>query len=1133
MLKSRMKHYQALCYGFVPARKPTIATHQLHNERGERERPSSCNNININNDQVICKTNHNQSRKEDCQQLSSTDTTSPANVYHHPRLAPPYQNQSGPLAIGGLSTPSVSSVSSASIPPSPGSGLPPLNIGPSGPPPPPPPPPPIPIGPNTIPPIPAISSLTTGIGQPPPAPPLNMPLASMMALHLPPPSPHTIHSSQHSNTLLNNVSTPPTIVSTSAYSIISHQHPQIPMPQIPNQHNLNSAFTTTTNSLLASGTMSTHATHSLTTPGVVQSPLNTTTNHLSQHIGHSSSRVREVSTPTTIAVITTMPLNTPSTSATILTTTASTNVATLVTVPAITSASTPHPTFVRPFEDSFRSTTKPHTWSIVNNHNSTVTNQINHQDIVKPSTAIHSTNVQTYQQDNNTNLSTMESSKVSGAIYSPHQQYHHHSPHLSGSNVTNLYKPQLSTPIQHSLPSIKQITPISVCTTNGDTTKITTAPVITTGHFNINGNKTSSGVSADNHDVQQVMTTQKNGATLDNGISVHDKSNASVNYYGNVDNNFSTSATMNKHANTNHRSILDVPPRENNKIYIPCNDVSSTIAQSRPTMLNQNARMTSNSSVDNNKYPIIVSQQVSDVNKEQISPVINNKSPSICAGMEKNNKVDTNIALQINKSLIDTQTSVVSSPTTTTTTTTTAAATTTTLYQPAALKRSINEISQKEPPIDTNILQSIKSEEVLRTCQNVSNVLLQIPKYQEKLLNFSNNELKGSYCYTDKCNNLTEIATVKCEPAVLNVPDPTKALNKIEIAYDDGKSMSPDDTKQQLTSTLDLAEKRRKRKRERSATCSSDSEGDDDVKDVDLWITKGPPAKSCYSEKKLSFLAIFGLTTLSMRNEIELNKLEKRYRLNPEPPEMFHDTTDTIIESILPIPKEHPDVLLNSSDFMPKVGFLKTIGLDIMPPSKRDEAEVTWQYVLRDRKKRKSTNTVTVYCDRIAKAYSKEPPTLPKPPQKMRLLDKIKIKSSPGRAPFLPPLIPNIFSNYYPALLSLNENGIKQQSKVNNLHENGDYDDNNDSNSDKITWSSVEDVMIAFQKYSKEKSIEREILSGQMSKLITRANVLRAEAINYERMRYELIIARSSLESERRVVTDKIERINALVRNLR
>ena len=184
-------------------------------------------------------------------------------------------------------------------------------------------------------------------------------------------------------------------------------------------------------------------------------------------------------------------------------------------------------------------------------------------------------------------------------------------------------------------------------------------------------------------------------------------------------------------------------------------------------------------------------------------------------------------------------------------------------FQPN-FKFSINDIAQK--PIDTTqLMQSIKSEEVLRTCQNVSNVLLQIPKYQEKLLNFSN-ELKTAFCFTDKCNNLTEIS-VKCEPAVLNVPDLSKALVKQDATSE--KSFLVPEKPKELTSSLDLAERRRKRKRERNNTslaCSSDSEGEEETRDVDLWIIKGPPAKLQYSEKKLAFLAMFGLTTLSMRN---------------------------------------------------------------------------------------------------------------------------------------------------------------------------------------------------------------------------------------------------------------------------
>lgn len=68
---------------------------------------------------------------------------------------------------------------------------------------------------------------------------------------------------------------------------------------------------------------------------------------------------------------------------------------------------------------------------------------------------------------------------------------------------------------------------------------------------------------------------------------------------------------------------------------------------------------------------------------------------------------------------------------------------------------------------------------------------------------------------------------------------------------------------------------------------------------------------------------------------MELCKVEKRYKLNPDPPELPLEV-EPAIESVLPIPREHPDVLLHTPDFEPKVGFLRTIGLDVMPPNKRD-----------------------------------------------------------------------------------------------------------------------------------------------------------------------------------------------------
>ncbi|XP_008545520.1 uncharacterized protein LOC103569795 [Microplitis demolitor] len=1139
------------------ARKPTIAT-QLHNERGERDRPNSRNNINVNNtsnDSVICKSTHNQPRKEDQSPTLAAEPSNLSPVYHHQRLAPPYTNPPAAQLATGISTSSICSVSSTPMTPSLGAGLPPLNLGPAI--------PPVPIGPA----IPAMSPLAPGI--PPPAP-LNMSLAPMMGLHLPPPPPNTIHSSQHSNSLLSSVSTPTTVSST--YPIphqpvpIHQQQPPQPSPSMPPQpqhqqhplsvqHHLNSGFTTTTNSMLASGTMTTHATHTLATPGAAPPSINLS-NHLSSHMTHSSSRMKEVSTPTTTTAITTMSYSS-------LTTTASTPVPTIT---ATTSAPSHQPAFVRPFEDSFRSSAttnkppppSPQTWSIVNNHNPNMTSQIHQESLVKLPTGtvppavplpvpvapipIPGAAVTNFPQDN---TMPIDNSKSSSTIYTPHHHHHHHHQqqqqqyhhsHIPPPNTTSLYKPQsFSVASHHPQLSTKQTTStINTTTTTPTSAAAVVAPPPTStptstststclatngdttakpGHLNINGTKMS--VSDGLNDVLGTVSPHKNGGMpFDNGVSGQDKITSNVNYYtnsGTAENNFTTPT---KHVNLNHRTLLEHSNSKDNKVQVN-NESPVGHHHPKPAIYNR----LNNVNVDKAQYPV---QVINESIKERMSPVSIKSTGSV--GDKNGNKLDNpavKMSLEVPSVLPASALS----------------------YPPVALKYPSNDIVSSKDSIDTSsLLQSIKSEEVLRTCQNVSNVLLQIPKYQEMLINYSTNELKGSYCYTDKCNNLTEIS-VKCEPPVINVPDVTKALSKSSDSVNvTEQSSSPVavpvslslplppaaamEKPKELTSTLDLAEKRRKRKREQNAgiACSSESESEEDAaKDVDLWITKGPPAKMCYSEKKLSFLAIFGLTTLSMRNEIELHKLEKRYRLNPEPPEVLVDTNETAVESLLPIPKEHPDVLINSSDFMPKVGFLKTIGLDVMPPSKRDEAEVIWQYVLRDRKKRKSTNCVTVYCDRIAQEYEKNPP---RPPQKMRLLDRVKVKPPSGRTLLAP--LPGLFSGYYSAVPAPLENGVSQQYKFTSSHRDEDSEENK-----KVTWTNIEDIMVAYHQYSKEKSTERKVLTDQMSKMIARANILRSEAIHLERVRYELLATKSSLESERRSISDQIERINTLVRSLR
>lgn len=119
---------------------------------------------------------------------------------------------------------------------------------------------------------------------------------------------------------------------------------------------------------------------------------------------------------------------------------------------------------------------------------------------------------------------------------------------------------------------------------------------------------------------------------------------------------------------------------------------------------------------------------------------------------------------------------------------------------------------------------------------------------------------------------------------------------------------------------------------------------------------------------------------------------------------------------------------------------------------------------MRDRKKRKSTNCVTVYCDRIAQEYGKNPP---KAPQKMRLLDRVKVKPPSGRAPLLPPL-PGLFSAYYPAVPVPIENGVNQLYQFPIKQRTWAEEENEESeDTKKAIWTNIEDIMTAYYQYSK------------------------------------------------------------------
>jgi len=421
--------------------------------------------------------------------------------------------------------------------------------------------------------------------------------------------------------------------------------------------------------------------------------------------------------------------------------------------------------------------------------------------------------------------------------YPPPQQYHH--PPIPVSHVPSVSKPphfstsssssssSSSSHQQHHSQSKLNVPTINISNSSSGGTN-----TINSANSNITKQQSAHHI-AESHQTT-TTTTSRNDSSTNNCVSSEKTMTNSVIF--NANNQINSGGKIANHTNAHHKNNSDIAPKDNK--LNACNEktVSENIIR-QPQLSNQN-HIATNSVQEKTAIPHLPCEQQGK-NLKSFHPVNHNVAEKEC---EKKNEIDCTLQCDQNNVL------------------------STLPFQPS-FKFSINDIAQK--PMDTTqLMQSIQSEEVLRTCQNVSNVLLQIPKYQEKLLNFStsNNELKTTaFCITDKCNNLTEIS-VRCEPAVLNVPDLSKALNKQDVTNNEKSFLMPEIPKEM--STLDLAEKRRKRRREKNTgvICSSDSEGEEETKDMDFWITKGPPAKLQFSEDKLAFLAIFGLTTLTIKN---------------------------------------------------------------------------------------------------------------------------------------------------------------------------------------------------------------------------------------------------------------------------
>lgn len=142
---------------------------------------------------------------------------------------------------------------------------------------------------------------------------------------------------------------------------------------------------------------------------------------------------------------------------------------------------------------------------------------------------------------------------------------------------------------------------------------------------------------------------------------------------------------------------------------------------------------------------------------------------------------------------------------------------------------------------------------------------------------------------------------------------------------------------------------------------------DDDHSD-EIMIMSGPPAKLDCNSMKLEFLSQFFLTTISKKNELELEKLLRRkvlpdIKVEPAPEEIEEEPK---IE--LPLPSLAPVDIPRAQT---KCDFLLKLDLATADLSALNEREAIWNEVLSERRRRKRRSLLLEYYQESADKLSR------------------------------------------------------------------------------------------------------------------------------------------------------------------
>ncbi|XP_045460956.1 uncharacterized protein LOC123671254 isoform X2 [Harmonia axyridis] len=324
-----------------------------------------------------------------------------------------------------------------------------------------------------------------------------------------------------------------------------------------------------------------------------------------------------------------------------------------------------------------------------------------------------------------------------------------------------------------------------------------------------------------------------------------------------------------------------------------------------------------------------------------------------------------------------------------------------------------------------------------------------------------------------------------------------------------------------------------------SSSSSTDSESDFEVSEYDTWIKSGPPLKHAYSPKKMCFLQIFGLTSHTKKNSIEIEKLEKRKWQQvvtiADHRDQQSQSEKKVCSLNLPVPSKSPSVLNYSTDYRKKSNFLQVLGLNTVPARVRDEMENNWMKIIEERLKRSEETPLTCY----SLIYHRKQ----KPHLNMGSNDLLTDKHSLDH--FKIPIVHRFSTAVQHTMNS--ENTVFCARNVNVIVPN--FNNVKDKSKDcvtvpsfkakqvtfekKLKWPGIQEVMESYEDYSRERKHEIETLTRQNQTLKEDAKTLISQERLLVRKQRGLNSALFLMEQEKKRLQNEVDHLMKMVKNFR